>query len=198
MEPARRGQKAMYLTLEQAAKETGKSKDAIAKAIQAEQLPVQKGEQGQWQIDSADLFQVFPQEGEPVTSSYSEPSPDASPRSAEASPENPLEPLAQEIQQLRQQLQHQAAQAQERYQEWKHLMEQEANERQRLIEALAAPLEEENQQLRQALEQAQKKNRDLKHRLAEEAKERRQLTEKLTESQSPPQPAWARWLNRGK
>ena len=48
------------LTLGQAARETGLTKSAISKAIKNGRLSAPKGEQGQYQIDPAELFRVYP------------------------------------------------------------------------------------------------------------------------------------------
>ena len=57
----------MYLSLNQAAKETGKGKGTISKAISSGKLSVvSKGEKG-YKIDPAELFRVFPKN--PVTPS---------------------------------------------------------------------------------------------------------------------------------
>jgi hypothetical protein len=48
------------LTLGQAAKETGKTKTAIANAIKEGRLSATRLESGQYQIDPAELFRVYP------------------------------------------------------------------------------------------------------------------------------------------
>jgi hypothetical protein len=48
------------LTLGQAAKETGLSKTAISRAVKNGRLSAQKNEQGEYQIDPAELFRVYP------------------------------------------------------------------------------------------------------------------------------------------
>jgi hypothetical protein len=48
------------LTLGQAAKETGLSKTAISRAIKSGRLSAIKNEQGEYQIDPAELFRVYP------------------------------------------------------------------------------------------------------------------------------------------
>jgi hypothetical protein len=50
----------MYLTLGQAAKETGKSKSVISNAIKSGRMSAVRGDTGSWQIDPAELFRVFP------------------------------------------------------------------------------------------------------------------------------------------
>jgi hypothetical protein len=47
------------LTLGQAAKETGLSKTAIARAIKSGRLSGTKSESGEYQIDPAELFRVY-------------------------------------------------------------------------------------------------------------------------------------------
>ena len=51
------------LTLGQAAKETGLSKTAISRAIKNGRLSATRGEQGEYQIDPAELFRVYPVTG---------------------------------------------------------------------------------------------------------------------------------------
>lgn len=53
-----------YLTLGQAAKETGKSKATILNAIKKGRFTAEKDESGKWRIDPARLFQIY----EPVNS----------------------------------------------------------------------------------------------------------------------------------
>lgn len=53
----------MVYTLGEAAKATGKSKPAIAKAIAQGRISASKDETGQWKIDPAELHRVYP----PVT-----------------------------------------------------------------------------------------------------------------------------------
>jgi len=61
----------MYLTLSQAAKEIGKSKGTLSKAVKDGKLSVaKKDENGSFQIDPAELFRAFPkQEKQGETSS---------------------------------------------------------------------------------------------------------------------------------
>jgi len=49
----------MYLSLSQAAKETGKSKSVIANALKTGRISGRRTEQGGWEIDPAELFRVF-------------------------------------------------------------------------------------------------------------------------------------------
>jgi TATA-binding protein-associated factor Taf7 len=49
-----------YLTLGQAANECGKQKSTLLNAISKGRLSASKDEKGQWQIDPAELFRVFP------------------------------------------------------------------------------------------------------------------------------------------
>ena len=49
------------LTLNQAAKEAGKSKSVLLSAMRGGRLSATKGDGGQWQIDPAELFRVYPQ-----------------------------------------------------------------------------------------------------------------------------------------
>ena len=51
------------LTLGQAAKETGLSKTAISRAIKNGKLSAARGENGEYQIDPAELFRVYPVTG---------------------------------------------------------------------------------------------------------------------------------------
>src|SRR5688500_9742705 len=48
------------ITLAEAAKETGLTKPAIFKSIQKGRLSASKDEKGQWLIDPAELFRVYP------------------------------------------------------------------------------------------------------------------------------------------
>jgi len=50
----------MYLSLVQAAKESGKSKSVIHNALKNGRLSGTKNDKGNWQIDPAELFRVFP------------------------------------------------------------------------------------------------------------------------------------------
>jgi hypothetical protein len=50
----------MYLSLVQAAKESGKSKSVIHNALKNGRLSGAKNDKGNWQIDPAELFRVFP------------------------------------------------------------------------------------------------------------------------------------------
>lgn len=54
------------LTLGQAAKETGKTKTALANAISSGRLSATKDEHGQYQIDPAELFRVYPRKRQEV------------------------------------------------------------------------------------------------------------------------------------
>ena len=49
-----------FLTLGQAANECGKQKSTLLNAISKGRLSASKDEKGQWQIDPAELFRVFP------------------------------------------------------------------------------------------------------------------------------------------
>jgi excisionase family DNA binding protein len=53
------------LTLGQAAKETGLSKPTISKAIKTGRLSAVKAENGEYQIDPAELFRVYPVASKP-------------------------------------------------------------------------------------------------------------------------------------
>lgn len=57
--PIRTGERTMYLSLSQAAKETGKSKSVIANALKKGRISGRRTEQGGWEIDPAELFRVF-------------------------------------------------------------------------------------------------------------------------------------------
>lgn len=55
----------MYLSLGQAAKETGKSKSVIYNALKSGRLSGRRNDKGEWEIDPAELFRVFsPQNGQ--------------------------------------------------------------------------------------------------------------------------------------
>ena len=49
----------MYLSLGQAAKETGKSKSVISNALKSGRISGSKNDKGEWQIDPSELFRVF-------------------------------------------------------------------------------------------------------------------------------------------
>ena len=53
-------QNAMYLSLGQAARETGKSKSVISNALKSGRLSGRRNEKEEWEIDPAELFRVFP------------------------------------------------------------------------------------------------------------------------------------------
>lgn len=59
--PQKRERLTVLLTLGQAARETGKSKSVIATALKKGRLSGRRGDNGDWQIDPAELFRVFPQ-----------------------------------------------------------------------------------------------------------------------------------------
>lgn len=59
----------MVITLGEASRRTGKSKAAIIKAIGSNRLSASKSEAGQWQIDPAELFRVYPPLSEPANGS---------------------------------------------------------------------------------------------------------------------------------
>lgn len=50
----------MFYTLGAAAKETGKSKSTIKRAIEKGRLSANKNEKGEWKIDPAELRRVYP------------------------------------------------------------------------------------------------------------------------------------------
>lgn len=55
----------MYLSLGQAAKETGKSKSVISNALKSGRLSGRRNDKDEWEIDPAELFRVFsPQNGQ--------------------------------------------------------------------------------------------------------------------------------------
>lgn len=59
----------MPLTLKQAAVETGLSKPGILKSIKNGKISAKKNEQGQWEIEPAELFRVYPQR-KPATTNH--------------------------------------------------------------------------------------------------------------------------------
>ena len=63
------------LTLGQAAKETGISKPTISKSINKGRLSATKSEQGQYQIDPAELLRVFPPASKPPVSDLQDETP---------------------------------------------------------------------------------------------------------------------------
>jgi predicted RNase H-like nuclease (RuvC/YqgF family) len=130
----------MPLTLEQAAQETGKSKRAISQAIKAEKLPATKGKRGQWQIDPAALFRVFPKE---ETSGVRE-NQEREKLPEGSALEGRLAQLEQAVQEIRQQLaqeilplREELTQAQKQIQALERQLAQETEERRRLAERLA-------------------------------------------------------------
>lgn len=54
----------MYLSLGQAAKETGKSKSVIYNALKSGRLSGRHNDKGEWEIDPAELFRVFSPQNE--------------------------------------------------------------------------------------------------------------------------------------
>ena len=50
----------MKMTLNQAAKESGKAKKTILEALKNNRMSGEKNEKGQWEIDPSELFRVFP------------------------------------------------------------------------------------------------------------------------------------------
>ena len=76
----------MQFSLSQAAKETGKGKSSIHRAIKSGRLSAQRHEDGTYSIDAAELFRAFPPAPpEPVVGQPSEPhqEPPATPSVAE-------------------------------------------------------------------------------------------------------------------
>jgi hypothetical protein len=55
----------MVITLGEASRQTGKSKSAITKAIKNGRLSASKGDTGDWEIDPAELFRVYPVNRQP-------------------------------------------------------------------------------------------------------------------------------------
>jgi len=53
----------MDMTLTDAAKATKRTKQALAQAVQKGKLSAKKDANGVWQVDSAELFRVYPPEG---------------------------------------------------------------------------------------------------------------------------------------
>jgi excisionase family DNA binding protein len=49
------------LTAKEAAEQTGNSKPAILKAIKSGRLSASKNDRGEWRIDPAELFRVYPE-----------------------------------------------------------------------------------------------------------------------------------------
>lgn len=76
----------MHFSLSQAAKETGKGKSSIHRAIKAGRLSAQRHEDGTYSIDAAELFRAFPP-------TLSEP---VSERSTEPHQERPVTPIVTE------------------------------------------------------------------------------------------------------
>ena len=85
----------MYLSLGQSAKETGKSKSVISNALRSGRLSGRRNDKGEWEIDPAELFRVFPKQNGAERQKERN-------RTLENPEQNPL--LEQEIQHLREQL----------------------------------------------------------------------------------------------
>ncbi len=85
----------MYLSLGQAAKETGKSKSVISKALHSGRLSGTRNDKGEWEIDPAELFRVFAKQNDLERK-----------KEQNGTPENPAQNalLQQEIRHLREQL----------------------------------------------------------------------------------------------
>jgi hypothetical protein len=82
----------MQFSLSQAAKETGKGKSSIHRAIKAGRLSAQRHEDGTYSIDAAELFRAFPP-------ALPEPAPE---RSTEPHQEQPATPtVAEEVLRVR-------------------------------------------------------------------------------------------------
>lgn len=107
----------MYLSLGQAAKETGKSKSVISNALKSWRLNGRRNHKGGWEIDPAELFRVFsPQNGQEARSER------------DSTPQNGLLELLQEQLYEAKEREHQA-----------HEREQQAREREvRLLAMLEA------------------------------------------------------------
>ena len=76
----------MKFSLSQAAKETGKGKSSIHRAIKSGRLSAQRHDDGTYSIDAAELFRAFPPAlSEPVSGQVKEPpqEPPAAPTAAE-------------------------------------------------------------------------------------------------------------------
>jgi hypothetical protein len=85
----------MYLSLGQAAKETGKSKSVISNALHSGRLSGKRNDKGEWEIDPAELFRVFAKQNTQERK-----------KEQNRTPENPAQNalLEQEIRHLREQL----------------------------------------------------------------------------------------------
>ena len=85
----------MYLSLGQAAKETGKSKSVISNALHSARLNSKRNDKGEWEIDPAELFRVFAKQNTQERK-----------KEQNRMPENPAQNalLEQEIRHLREQL----------------------------------------------------------------------------------------------
>lgn len=57
----------MSLSAREAAEQVGLSKQAVIKAIQRGQLSATKDRKGEWRIDAAELFRVWPAKSQPST-----------------------------------------------------------------------------------------------------------------------------------
>ncbi len=85
----------MYLSLGQAAKETGKSKSVISNALHSGRLSGKRNDKGEWEIDPSELFRVFAKQNDQERK-----------KEQNGTPENPAQNalLEQEIRHLREQL----------------------------------------------------------------------------------------------
>ena len=67
------------LSLNKAAKEAGVAKSTLLQALNSKRMSAEKNEKGHWEIETSELFRVFPRTGstehtEPKTTSHEEPS----------------------------------------------------------------------------------------------------------------------------
>ena len=67
------------LSLNKAAKEAGVAKSTLLQSLNSKRMSAEKNEKGHWEIETSELFRVFPRTGstehtEPKTTSHEEPS----------------------------------------------------------------------------------------------------------------------------
>ncbi len=118
----------MKLTLGQAAKETGKAKATISKAIKSGRLSATRNDRGGYDIDPAELFRVYPANSN---------------ETVEVNPKSELQETPSELIELRARvnsLQEQGKQAQETVEDLRRRLDESERERRQKDGALTALL----------------------------------------------------------
>jgi len=119
------------LSLNKAAKEAGVAKSTLLQALNSKRMSAEKNEKGHWEIETSELFRVFPRTG---STEHTEPKP--TPR-AEPSKNNQNSALEVEVKMLREKIED-ANLERER-------------EREQAIESLRGQIERQSADHRQAL-----------------------------------------------